>query len=371
MITITITIRKDDHHAFLTHFLRLHPLRVVGEIAFLWRSPVFDTILSALGKVSGETMMSVKGTLKRSCCHFFNAGIAGASSFCAIAFSLVILVILLPAAQGAADDAGEWVQERLEFEDPLPPGTPVTVVNRYGDVRVKGIKDDHLPIFAVVQKRTDSSFEPRIEIKHGSTSTVTVLAEDPQKKTKVAEGIESPGFRVDLAVFVPVGSDVSVETGNGLIKVKGPKKRIEAKSVMGNIELYPYDQVEATTREGAIRTMYRGGDWSGNSSFKTLAGDIWVRLPRPVDAKANVRTSGEIATDFSMDIKRPLRSRVKSGKARISESRNGRRGLLAKGLRRIINPFRQTPVIKIESDIGSVHLQAWFAEWNEPGEGDE
>ncbi|MDP6848392.1 MAG: hypothetical protein QGI24_06355 [Kiritimatiellia bacterium] len=315
--------------------------------------------------------MSGQGTWNSRCCHFVVAVTAGACSFSTLLASLVFLLGLPPGVIVAADDAGGWVQERLEFEDPLPPGTPVKVVNHYGDVRVKGIKDDHLPVFAVLQKRTDTAFNPRVEIKHGEISTVTVVAGGAEGRSTGSSVVKDPGFRVDLAVFIPPASDVSVETGNGLIKVKGPKKRISATSVMGNITLYPYDQVIAETRDGTIQTMFKSGDWSGDSSFKTLTGDIWVRLPRPVDAKADVMTSGEIATDFSMDIKRPLRSRMKSGNARISESKNGRRGPLARGLRRIINPFRRVPTVEIESNIGSVHLQAWFAEWKESVEGDE
>ncbi len=308
----------------------------------------------------------------RTACRFgalirsYLVGCRGGQPSSSLPFAVLVsaLLVCLSVLECNAEDPAGWIHKKVEFEDPLPPGMPVKVVNLYGDVRVKGIVDDHLPVFGILQKRNDTAFDPRVEIKHcDDVSTVTVLAGGAENEIEGSVTSRELGFRVDLTVFIPPASDVSVETRNGLIKIKGVKRDVFAKSVMGGIEISTPGSVRAETRGGDMLVAFKPCKQPSRSDLKTLTGDVSVVFPRPVDVVAALRTSGTISTDFSIDIEKQIDSRFKTAKVRISESSSGARGCLHRTIRRILNPFRNLSHVVVESNLGAISLRAPATEW--------
>jgi hypothetical protein len=136
---------------------------------------------------------------------------------------------------------------------------------------------------------------PEINIKRerNTLSLTTTFTQNPQGKQD----------RIDLVAFVPEKILTQVETTFGEIEIKGLKDDITTTSQRGKITIKSViGHVEGKNDSGSISVELLPEVTSLPQDFVTTTGDISLYLSQDIDANVVVQTSGEISTDFSLQI---------------------------------------------------------------------
>jgi hypothetical protein len=272
------------------------------------------------------------------------------------AFFRASVALLLFAALARADDPVDagWTLRDDRTVHPLKAGTPVSITNLVGDVRVREVPDPTLTIVAMIQQHRD---DPRIAIvRKGATLPCQVEALFPGAPP---EGLYPPGrsARVDLTVFVPPGSPVSIATAGGRLEAKGLTGDVTARSDTGKILVRTPGLIDAASRRGDVDVQIRQLGRGRVFRICSEAGKVSVRLPAAGAATVRAATTGRIASDFSMAVVRPTTSAHKHATIQFGTSALGRR-LYGWALRR--------SRVEIESEHGDVSVLAHFPELEDP-----
>jgi hypothetical protein len=255
-----------------------------------------------------------------------------------------VLLALSPAARSG--DAEVQAAERHDsswFRQVTPGGT-LRVVNPFGDVHARfGGYGDEAEILATFQ-RLDPE-RPDLDVVFSSEGTRTdLVVTDPAADT----GENPTGDRVDLVVFVPIDVSLDVRADKGDVEVKGLRGNLEATSVKGDIRVRSVGGwVRAKTSSGDITALLETGVTNEPQELATETGDIEVWLWEDADQRVEIRTSGEISTDFSIDIEhRPFEEPSKYAEAVVGQ---GEAELLLRSkegdvrLLRSVRNFRREP----------------------------
>ena len=231
------------------------------------------------------------------------------------------LSLLFATAAGlAAPDGGKDGTrgiERFEWLGTLNSGQNIQVDNPYGDVRLRfGGYEHQVEVLAALQHLSPGA--PRLLVQvdpDGAVLLVTVRYND-------SEGGTDDG-RADLVIFVPEGAGLSVRTRDGLIEAKGLKGDQQLTTVTGNLRVKPSEGVvKASTERGAINATFDPGKATGTHELTSVTGDISVYLSEHAHMLVEAETSGEISTDFSLEIEHfPLKEPGKRALARIGKGR--------------------------------------------------
>jgi len=104
--------------------------------------------------------------------------------------------------------------------------------------------------------------------------------------------------RVDFVVRVPAGVRLSAASVSGDVSARGLRAAVEARSVSGDVEVSTTGPADASSVSGnVIATLGRTG--GEELTFRSVSGDVTLRLPAGIDASLEARTiSGEIESDF-------------------------------------------------------------------------
>jgi len=272
----------------------------------------------------------------------------------ALASVLVLASLLAPtAADGAPKAPDDWSIERREWRGDLEPGKPVRLVNRHGDLRVRGTGEARVEVLAIAQRHRDDP--RRYEIVATATATgdggVAVEIRDT-----VEGGGEPPADppdawrkrRVDLTVLLPAASPLRLETERGIGQAKGLDAAVEAASETGDLQLSTAGPVVARTDHGRLHVELRGDVPTPPPHLETVTGEIRLQLPRGAAFRARVATRGEITTDYSIEIE----------KLPGSELKRGRVTFLGDGIRGDTGSDSSDPLpeIVLESERGAIAL---------------
>lgn len=261
----------------------------------------------------------------RDFCRFRAFLMRGA--FQIVAFAL--LLVALPAGAAEADET--WQKESAQWFEKIEPGGRVRVVNPLGDIRARfGGYEDRVEILATLQYTDQQTSVPEVTLKRVGTGL--------DVSTTWTEGEGAGKGRVDLVVFVPQGATLDARTEDGLLEAKGLKGDLIASSIKGEIRTRSIrGRVNAKSARGAISAALESGVTEQPQSITTETGDIEVYLWEDADMQVRLATSGEISTDFSIEIEhRRFEEPGKHGRATIGdggpqlvlESKRGRVRLL-------------------------------------------
>ncbi len=204
----------------------------------------------------------------------------------------------------AQDQTKSWLVSPHRDSVQIDPDTPVIISNPYGDVRLRRTADHVVQISAMIQKHPDDPDQPAIEAQTGQSLAISV--DYPRKTDDIIETMPDAwrNRRVDLTVFVPTGSALTVQTTRGQLIGKGLKSDVNARSDSGDIFLRTHGSVNAHSANGDVTVWFKRGDWRFTPEIETRSGDITVRLAPDIDVFATIRTSGRITTDFSLSIEK-------------------------------------------------------------------
>lgn len=197
-----------------------------------------------------------------------------------------------------ADD--EVSRETRRWIETVEAGATVRVINPYGNVysRFGGYTDE------VEIQATSQRLEPDLP-QLGVSFRPTDFGLDVRvgaKETGVPDP-ETTRDQVDLVIFVPRGVLLEIQTADGSIEAKGLKSDLSVSSVKGDILLRGVEgRVQAKTARGKISAVLESAVTDEAQSLTTETGEIEVHLWEDASLDARIATSGEISTDFSIEI---------------------------------------------------------------------
>ena len=249
----------------------------------------------------------------------------------------------------AAGVESDWLIEKIDMSEPIKPDTSVIVSNLYGDLRIRMIKDaddNRLPLTAIIQHHADDAIRPRIRYDINDSAVISVTYPGPAGAQPAMHSTTGPAPRVDIAVFIPQKSSIEAVTASGLIKIKGVKTNVRARSISGRIWISSSSSIDARSERGDISVVIKKPRWRGDVTIETTAGTATIRLPRKINAIVDLQTSGTISTDYSLSICRSATSHMKYARARIY---HGLRKFL-----RVFPPIRAR--IRVRSGAGDIIL---------------
>lgn len=214
--------------------------------------------------------------------------------------ALALVVSAGHAGEGHPVDAGAEAGKRSsQWFRSVPPGGTLRVVNPHGDVYARfGGYDDRAEILATHQ-RLETEL-PELEVRFEPSDRALELSVGFARP--FVEPVETRD-RVDLVVFVPREIALDVETRDGAIEVKKLQSDVTAATAAGDVTIRSVQgRVQAKSGRGDLAVTLATGATSEPQRLATETGALAVWLWEDADFDVHLRTSGEIATDFSLEI---------------------------------------------------------------------
>ncbi|HKQ63144.1 MAG TPA: hypothetical protein VJS92_17790 [Candidatus Polarisedimenticolaceae bacterium] len=204
-----------------------------------------------------------------------------------------------PSAPPAAAPDEHWEKTNEQWFESIPAGGRVRVVNPFGNVYARfGGYEARVEILATIQQLDDGRPAPQVH-RDAVESGIDVTVVDAEPGAAAAERRD----RVDLVVFVPKGTPLEAETDKDKIEIKGLKSDVAARSARGDVSIRGVaGRVRAHSARGQISVALEGGATQEPQELSTETGDIEAYLWEDAAVEVRLATSGEISTDFSIQI---------------------------------------------------------------------
>ena len=223
-----------------------------------------------------------------------------------IVWFLLVLACGTPAVAETPEVPDPYTKESRQWFQTVERGQTLRVINEFGRIYGRfGGYENKAEILATIQRlETDKpeltvSFTPN---ESGLEVRVGPVAGPDGVTPPAAKGFETRD-RIDLVVFVPLEVTLDAETRADLIAVKKLKSDLSAKSFKGDLQIRSVDgHVSAATERGQISATLETGVTDRPQELTTVTGDIEVHLWQDANMNVRLATSGEISTDFSIDI---------------------------------------------------------------------
>jgi hypothetical protein len=219
--------------------------------------------------------------------------------------AIFVLLLALTAAPMAAQEHTadkSWKKETLQEFVTIEPGGTVRVDNPFGRIYSRfGGYENKVEILATIQRLDHGLPELKIDYsRSGPGLDITVRAGDEGQEQKASV---DRGDRIDLVVFVPEGAPLDARTEEDLIDVKGLKGDVAARSKKGDIRIRAVKgRVTARTDRGQLSAALETAVTEKAQEFSSVTGDIEIYLWEDADMNVEIKTTGEISTDFSITI---------------------------------------------------------------------
>lgn len=140
------------------------------------------------------------------------------------------------------------VLEKYNWKGELPRRNQVKVINPYGNISSRNSSLQQIELAAVIQKVGPNAPKPEFKITdQGGVTVIEVIYQ-----SSVIDEFTNRIGRVDLALFVPTGVSLQLETDFGDIKAKKHTSSMKVKSLSGKVSLMTSGQVEINTDSGDI-----------------------------------------------------------------------------------------------------------------------
>lgn len=166
-----------------------------------------------------------------------------------------------PAPSTAASDEGRVPLDVdiLEFHsDKLLPNQPIRIVNHWGNIEVRSRSTPgSFDVTAAVQRiGHDAPAPPRFR-QQNVDGVAELVVEFPGARIE-----PSRSGRVDLAVFVPAGSPLTLDARDGLVKAKKVANPLTVRTTTGPVQIINDGSIDARSESGRvqIRPMYAHWD---------------------------------------------------------------------------------------------------------------
>lgn len=253
--------------------------------------------------------------------HFSARRCSHEASFARRVGSALAMVILVPSLLTATDELlQEWVIEKIDWSGELEARETVQIRNDFGDIRVRPSEDGRVDVSAAIQRH--AADPRRADIVHreaGSVFEVEVTFTPVETRQAVADVESWQRRRVDVTLFLPRDAVLVARTERGLIEVKGAESPVDARTQWGDVILSTSGPVTAYSERGRIDAYFRGTAWPAASRLETLTGSITAFLPAESNVSVEMETTGQLTTDFTLEVAHHPETAFKTGRATLGE----------------------------------------------------
>ena len=200
---------------------------------------------------------------------------------------------------GPASEHVDGQKQTARWVETIPSSGTVRVRNPFGNVYARfGGYENQVELLATTQRLEREL--PELAV------TVDTVEQGLEVAVRFGDGGDSSratGDRVDLVLFVPRGATLDVETRDGSIEVKKLLGDVNATSVSGDLRLQSIGgRVQGKTARGKISATLETGATLEPQGLYTVTGEIEVWIGEDAELSVDLATSGEISTDFSIEI---------------------------------------------------------------------
>lgn len=183
------------------------------------------------------------------------------------------------------------------------------VDNPHGDIRIRAGELDKVEILVVKQ----------IIGEHPTAPTLTTSIEAKNSTIRVRYPRRPKPFygRIDLVIYLPPETHVTLTTVDSTIQVKGWQGSIEARSKSGRITADGHGQLRLRSGSGRILAGLFEGKRIADSRIQTRSGSINVSVEKATSALVLARTCGDLES-LSDSLQSVSKGRCKKARAMFS-----------------------------------------------------
>jgi hypothetical protein len=219
--------------------------------------------------------------------------------------ALAGIAALAMAAPAAAQNDFEWRGQ-------MAAGQSIEIKGINGSVRAVAATGNEVEVTATRSARRSNPAEVRFEVvPHAGGVTVCALYPSPQgrpaNECKPGSGgrmqTNNNDTSVNFTVRVPAGINFVGRTVNGEVDAESLQSNVEGHSVNGSIRLITTGLALATTVNGSINATMGRADWMGEASFRTVNGEITLKLPSAINTELKAQVvNGRIKSDLPVSV---------------------------------------------------------------------
>lgn len=214
----------------------------------------------------------------------------------------------------------------------------ISIANPHGEIRVRMGAPGEVGIVAAVQRIGVDGVAPTIAhaAKGDSISVEVQHPLGPPPVDPASGRADHARGRADLAVFVPPGLALDLQTLDGRIQVRRAGGDVSARSIGGIVDVSAAGALRLRSERARVVARQESGSWTGESRIESGSGAILVALPAFGDIDVAVDAGGTLSVDPGL----PIAVQVGTDGRSRAQARFGAGG------QRLL----------VASDSGSVHL---------------
>lgn len=188
----------------------------------------------------------------------------------------------------------EFYVQHLTGTTKLAPGSDIRIVNHWGDIRVRSAPGGDPVMADAAVQRIGEPFpsKPRLAVSEDGRS-FSLEVEYPGASLEPRTG------RVDLAVFIPAGHAVFLETLDGTIETKRTRLDLTARSSSGEIRFINQGTADVETQSGRVVARPTEPGW-GMVRLYSATGKVTAFLPAGAGLRVTARGTDEIVSDWPL-----------------------------------------------------------------------
>ena len=204
-----------------------------------------------------------------------------------------------PSSQGPAASKNkkdpEFTIQTQRQQVRLPSTKTLRVINHLGDVRARRAKASDLNVISIVQRFKKDQTDAKTLVN--TEGDEVVITTSYPSATQSGNGAKRQG-RIDLSLLIPHGTNLIVETKDGMIEIKGVHRRIEAKSGTGRIRVSTGRRLKAHTDYGTLGITLGSPTPRESAQVSTLTGAIKVDFAGDPMPSLRAQTRGKIVGTY-------------------------------------------------------------------------
>lgn len=220
-------------------------------------------------------------------------------------FALTAAVVLGAGAYAAAQTDFNWNGQ-------LAPGQSIEITGINGEIHATAARGIDVVVTAVKSARRSNPSEVQFEtVAHAAGVTICAVypspAGEPRNECRAGgrgrSSTRNNDTVVDFAVQIPAGIGLIARTVNGSVDADGLQGAVAGYTVNGSVKVATTGSVRANTVNGSIDAAMGRAEWPDGGSFKTVNGEITLRLPATVNADVHLASvNGRIRSDFPLTV---------------------------------------------------------------------
>lgn len=242
------------------------------------------------------------------------------------ALSLGVSVLAAVSVSGARADAAE-VKRVTERVFPFAPGGRLSIENKNGRLTVEAWSrpEVRVQITRSVRAGDDAKAEELlrqlkadVEVRKGR---IDIVSRFPKRHETIGLwdilGRKVASLQIHYYVQVPRQTDLTLETSNGEVRVRGVSGTLEATTTNGDVRVAQAEgRLNLATTNGEIELT----DVSGTASARTTNGSVVaeLRTVAPTGEVELATTNGNVEVYFAKDLKATLEAQTTNGRVSVA-----------------------------------------------------